>query len=468
MNLIKTTGMYFIGNFASKLLIFFLLPIYTAYLSADEYGVADLLISLLPLFGPIFTFQVTESVFRFLFDKKSIAEKKTCISSSLCIFVVGVAFFIIFFLMINAIFSIPYKEVFIFYFISTYLGTFFQQVARGFGYSGAYAISGALSTAISAGLNVVLIVGLSFQGDALLIAAGISSVFICFFLSARIKAWRYISVKSIKKTEVINQIKFSLPLIPNQISWWALGLFGKYILMFFHGSELVGILAFANIFPNAITMVFQIFFLAWVENSIRSYQEKKNWNQFAEMFSVVVPIIFGLSMVLLPVVGIYSTLTINHDYLIGLIFVPGLILASVFNCFATFLGSAYTVLKKTNSAFTTTVVAAIVNVIISIFTIPYFGLVGYMITNVACYIALYIVRIVSVRKLMGRNISSIKVALGTVIFILYSFVFIEGNSIFVYAGLLIAGVFLMILLNRTLILKIISEKKARKEQNQDS
>ncbi len=40
--LIKNTALITVGNFASKLLTFFLLPLYTAILTTAEYGVADL------------------------------------------------------------------------------------------------------------------------------------------------------------------------------------------------------------------------------------------------------------------------------------------------------------------------------------------------------------------------------------------------------------------------------------------
>ena len=41
--LIKNTALITVGNFASKLLTFFLLPLYTAILTTAEYGVADLI-----------------------------------------------------------------------------------------------------------------------------------------------------------------------------------------------------------------------------------------------------------------------------------------------------------------------------------------------------------------------------------------------------------------------------------------
>lgn len=43
--LIKNTGILAISNFSSKLLVFFLVPIYTSVLSTAEYGTYDLAMS---------------------------------------------------------------------------------------------------------------------------------------------------------------------------------------------------------------------------------------------------------------------------------------------------------------------------------------------------------------------------------------------------------------------------------------
>lgn len=50
--LIKNTALITVGNFASKLLTFFLLPLYTAILTTAEYGVADLMTTTVNLITP--------------------------------------------------------------------------------------------------------------------------------------------------------------------------------------------------------------------------------------------------------------------------------------------------------------------------------------------------------------------------------------------------------------------------------
>ena len=57
-----------VGNFASKVLSFFLVPFYTTVLSTKEYGSADILTTSINLILPIFSMLIYESVLRFLLD----------------------------------------------------------------------------------------------------------------------------------------------------------------------------------------------------------------------------------------------------------------------------------------------------------------------------------------------------------------------------------------------------------------
>lgn len=419
-SLLRTTGIYFVGNFASRLLMFFLLPLYTAYLSTSDYGVVDLLMSILPLIGPIFTLQATESIFRFLFDKATIEEKKICVSSSLTIMLAGFFLFVALYFGLGIYQKLMYGILFAIYFVVSYFGTFVQQASRGLGYSNAYAVSGVVSTIISATINIALIVGAGFGGDALLIAAISSSVAVFILLSIWIKLPKYISLKSVRRTEIVEQIKYGAPLIPNQICWWALSLMGKYIILAYWGTSVSGVLAFAVIFPNIITIVTQIFFLAWVESAIRTFQREESGKYYSDAFCVFLPLVFSVATVLIPFAYLYTEVAISNDFQEGIQYISVLMLASVFNCFATFLGSVYTAAKKTSQAFSTTIVAAFVNIVFSFLLIPQLGIWGYSVASLLCYIAFFIVRIPSIRRFINFSFAPHQLLLGLSFFVVIS------------------------------------------------
>ena len=68
--LFSNTIVLTLGQLSSKLLGFLLIPLYTAILTASEYGTYDLVITTVALLTPILTMVITEAVLRFCVDKK--------------------------------------------------------------------------------------------------------------------------------------------------------------------------------------------------------------------------------------------------------------------------------------------------------------------------------------------------------------------------------------------------------------
>ena len=58
--LVKNTFIITVGKICTQLITFFLLPLYTAVLSTEEYGTVDLLNILVSLLLPVVTFQIEQ------------------------------------------------------------------------------------------------------------------------------------------------------------------------------------------------------------------------------------------------------------------------------------------------------------------------------------------------------------------------------------------------------------------------
>ena len=83
-DLARNTFIIFIGTICTKLVSFFLLPLYTGLLTTEEYGIVDLLTTLVSLVSPIISLQISQGVFRYLIDSRnSENEKKELISGSI-------------------------------------------------------------------------------------------------------------------------------------------------------------------------------------------------------------------------------------------------------------------------------------------------------------------------------------------------------------------------------------------------
>ena len=80
--LFKNTFIITIGKICTQLITFFLLPLYTAVLSTEEYGIVDLVTTLSMLLLPIITFQVEQAIFRELLENRTNKKKNDLIISN--------------------------------------------------------------------------------------------------------------------------------------------------------------------------------------------------------------------------------------------------------------------------------------------------------------------------------------------------------------------------------------------------
>jgi O-antigen/teichoic acid export membrane protein len=398
--LLSTTIIYFIGNFASKLLSFFLLPIYTAYLTPDDFGQVDVLLSAVPLIAPIFTLQAAETVFRFLCEEKSLQKKKVVITNSLSTFFIGIFAFSFLYIFVLKYYNFQYSIYFFFYFIISYIGLYLLQVLRGVQRNKEYAAMGVITTVCQALANIILIVNFRFHADSLLIAAIFANSVISVIMLFMTRIWEYIDISLISISIIKEQLNYSIPLIPNQICWWFTGALGKYVLLYFYGVNSNGILALASKFPNLISTVNSIFLLAWVENSIHKFLTNDKEKYFSQMFSFFTSAEFAVIILLLPLTKIYYVLTISDKFQDAWIYIPYLYIGALFNGLASFIGSIYTASMKTKYAFSTTIIAALINLIFCFVLIPKLKIYGVVIANIVTFVAFYVIRIFSINKII--------------------------------------------------------------------
>ena len=74
--LIKNTIIIFIGRTCTQFISYLLLPVYTSYLTKNDYGIVDLITTYITLIVPIITLELEMSIFRFLVDSRD-DKKKT-------------------------------------------------------------------------------------------------------------------------------------------------------------------------------------------------------------------------------------------------------------------------------------------------------------------------------------------------------------------------------------------------------
>ena len=426
--LIKNTGIIAIGNISTKLVSFFLLPLYTTLLSASEYGVFDYILSIATFCVPFVSVLMDESIFRFLIDCKKQEEKEKVISTSLIIVLTGMTGF--------ALIGIP--------------------VMQGL----QYALFNFLLGSIQKALNVLFIAVFHMGVDGMLFAAILTQFFVSVIFIFRIRLWKYFNFRIIDSQMAKDLIVYSLPLIPNKVSWTIINLSDRIILMNWLGSKATGLYAVSYKFPNLMDTVYGFFYQSWKESSARVMGEDSQNDFYNNVYETLKNFMYALVLGMSAFMPLVFRVLINKNYYEALLYVPILLLATYFANISGFYGGIFTAYKDTKIMGTTTLTAAILNVTINLLMIHKFGIYAAAISTLVANFVIYLYRRWKVSKYVKLSENKKNIVISIVSTLAIFILFYSKNTLCMciscFIALLYAGV-----MNKTLIVALWNQMRRK-------
>lgn len=398
--LAKNTLILSIGTICSKLFTFLLLPLYTNALTTEDYGNIDVLQTVINLAVPIVTLQLSGAVFRFLIDKGDKKDKSEIITTAFLIVILDAFVFCVCTAGYNALIGLNHFELFLMSFLASSMFLMVQNIARGFGHNLLYSVSSFVLVVTSLLINIVLIVGVGLKGESILIAIALSNLIASIIIICKERLWQYVSIKCFSYSRLKELLQYSLPLVPNAISWWIANTSDRLIIAFFLGNAANGIYAAANKIPTIYMTIYNVFNMAWTESISRS-QEDKDKDKFINGMLLTLYRFFGCLCV-----GIICCMSLLFPFLIGKNYFNAynhvyiLMVAIFFNSMCAMYGGIFTGYKKSKTIGTTTIVGAIVNIVINFLFVRIWGLYAASISTLVSYIVIMIVRVIKANKLI--------------------------------------------------------------------
>ena len=394
--LLSNTVVFAVGNILVKLIAFFLMPVYTLALTTEEYGVSELLNSTTEIIIPLVTVCIIEALYRFSIDKN--ADYKSLFANSFRIIVVGDIVVTIGCIISKIIFSYEYA----FYFWSLYICTTFYkmttQFARGLGHVKRYAFYGVLNSLSLVICNIIFLLilhgGIGAYLSSFTIAYGIAGV-VAFIMS---KEYKYFSLKKGDTQQLREMLRYSIPSIPNMISWWINSVSDRYILMLFWNASVVGLYTAASKLPAMMNLISSIFQQAWQYSTAKEIESEDKTDFFSTVLRGYLYICMCACAGLILFNKVICRILLKTEFYNAWRFVPLLLFAAMFGCISTYFGTFYQALKKNTMLMISTVAGAIINIILNFVLIPFYGEVGAAIATVISYIVVTVVRVIDLRK----------------------------------------------------------------------
>jgi len=432
----KNIALITLGNFASKLLSFFFIPLYTAVLTTAEYGIADLMTTTINLISPIFTLLISEAVMRYALDQQKSKEQ---------VFTIGVTITLTGFAVMTAcspliLFSKalrPFFGCFILYYFFAAAHTVVGQFVKGIEKVSVYSLAGVLQTLCFIGANIFLLLVCKIGAAGYLLALILSNAFATLVLWGGARLSQYlISPKRIDRALLKEMLRYSVPMIPNSLSWWISNSSDKYLLTLFSGAAATGVYSVSQRIPSLFSMLSTIFMNAWQISAAEDFGSENSRRFYSNVYNQYSAFNILLVSALICGCKLLAGILFSKDFFAGWVYVPVLLFAFLFYAMASFWGTIYTSAKKTKMLFLSTVTAAISNIILNTILIPVLGAQGAAIATFASYFLVWLIRLIDTRKIFSLQIqlkkdiiSYLVLTTQTIMMLLdmpYSFVFSFG------------------------------------------
>ena len=241
---------------------------------------------------------------------------------------------------------------------------------------------------------------------------------------------RYLHVKSFNRELWGRMMRYALPMVPAQISFWVINASDLFFVQAMcegyqgqSGEYWTGLLGVGYFLPTILTVLGTIFYEAWQLSAVT--EEKGRAAFFSRVFGIYQALLFcccaGIILLGQPLMVIFRS-----NFFAAWQFVPLLAVGTLFNCLNQFLNSVYMVEKRSTLSLYTMLAGALANCLLNWLLIPAMGPVGVTLASFLSYLLVFLLRAVSTRGLLRIDFSPLRLGLNTAMVLAEAALLIAG------------------------------------------
>lgn len=398
-DLIKNTAIIALGKLSTQSLTLLLLPLYTTFLTTKEFGTADLVVTYIVLFAPMITLSLDTAAFRFLIDARNNEVQKRVIVSNIMQMAIAmsIAFALLYALVLTFI-EIPFGWVVPATVISVMLSNMFMQFSRGFGDNVKFSVSGLIAGGVMVLANVLFIVILDSGPIGIILALLIGNSVAAGYLFFSLKLYRYISLTNSNMAERKRLLQYSIPMTPNNIAWWLINAADRTIITIFLSVSSSGIYAVASRFPMIYRSLFSYFGLSWNESASIHIDSPDRDSYFSKTINTSIKVFGSLALVMIAAIPLFFSFLVSKEFSEAYNYIPIMIAGALVHSVVGLFGAIYVAKRLTKQITNTTIVAAIISIVLSLAFIQSIGIYAVVISSFVAYLIMMIYRGYDLRK----------------------------------------------------------------------
>ena len=394
--LLGNTLVFALGGLAVKAVSLVLMPLYTTALTAGEYGTAELLNSAIEIVLPMLSLGVVEALYRFSIDDD--VAKDELFANSLLVLGGGIVGTGVLCAFAGVVWGVEHVVSFFVLFCSVCFFKATTQLARGLGHVRRYVVYGLINAVAMVIATYLLLFRAHLGVDGYLWSFTIGYLvggMVAFLGSAE---YRLLVPFRADRVLLRRMLVYSLPLVPNLLSWWLVSVSGRYVVLWGSGVVAAGLFTAASKMPALVNIVASVFQQAWQYSTAREISSPDRGAFFGAVLR-------GYSLATLSAAGLVialnrpiSRLMLQAEFSEGWRYVPLLMLVASFGVISIFFESFYQALKNSGVLMASTMLGAVVNVVLAVVLVPFVGPWGAGLAGAVAYALVLVVRAHDLRR----------------------------------------------------------------------
>lgn len=392
---VKHSIVYGLGGILTKALGFFLLPLYTHYLTPRDYGMFELLDLTMSLLGMFLSMGLSGAFLKFYNAAESSEEKKRIVSTYF-FFTVGTGLLILtlgLFLIrtgTRLLFGPGVPPVYLLlsflFFMTGYVGMVPYTYLRAKEQSGRLVTFGTLGVLSILVMNVFFIVVLKLSILGVLLSPLICGVIQLIVLIAWV--WRDLQ-PAIDSNQLRKLLGFGGPLVISNLTMFTLNFSDRFFLQRFQSLDVVGVYGVAYKFAFMLNfLVIQQFNMMWQARMYIIYRLPDHRRMFSQVFTLYSLVLIVSALVLALFSPEVLAIMVDRRYRAGAQVIPVVSLAYVLLGIGYYLQLGMFLSARTSLIGLVSGVAAAVNLGLNYFLIRSYGMMGAAWATLAGFAAL--------------------------------------------------------------------------------
>lgn len=414
-DLARNTAILTVGKVCTQCISFFLLPLYTAILSAEDYGTFDLFLTYATLLLPLINWQLDQGLFRFMLDYRGNKdEQKKLFSTLLLSSTVQNIIYVVLFICIEPFLKIENAYFLLLYVVLQVYNALFLQFVRGLGYSIKYTIASFISASATTVLNVIALVFLRMGLQGLFVSTLTAQLLTLVYLVISSRSWEYFSLKNARIGTFKRVGTYSIPLIPNNLAWWVVNASDRTIISHFLGTAANGIYSVANKFPNVFINFYNILNLSWTETVSLHYNDEDRDEFLTDTMTSLVKLFVAACLGIVACMPFVFPIMVNAKYSAAYNQILILMYAMLFRVLVGLYSCVYVAQKNAKKIAYTSISAAIINITVDLLLINKIQVFAASLSTLIAFLSMFIVRYIDVNKDVHMRIKK-PIAIGSIL-----------------------------------------------------